>query len=161
MDLSRPASDLLDLVALVVRGVSGHRDLSLTAVATLSSLDRQGPQRITTLAVAQGVSQPSMTQLIQRLEQRGLVARGADPADGRAALVKLTDQGRAAMVTRRQRNAERIAGLLADLPEPAVLALADALEAVLPAMRTRLGTEPVQDLSDSNHDRFARRRSSR
>lgn len=161
MDLSRPASDLLDLVALIVRGVSGNRDLSLTAVATLSSLDRQGPQRITVLATAQGVSQPSMTQLVQRLEQRGLVARSADPADGRAALVTLTDQGHAAMVARRNRNAERIAGLLSDLPEPEVRALADALAAVLPSMRARVGARGVQDLSDSKHDRFARHRSSR
>lgn len=141
MDLSRPASDLLELVTLVVKGVSGRRDLSLTAVATLSSLDRDGPQRITTLAIAEGVSQPSMTQLIQRLEQRGLVARGSDPADGRVALVTVTDQGRAALAARRKRNADRIAGLLGDLPEPDVQALADALAAVLPGMRARVGTE--------------------
>ena len=138
MDLSRPASDLLELVTLVVKGLSGRRDLSLTAVATLSSLDRQGPKRITTLATAEGVSQPSMTQLIQRLEQRGLVTRGSDPADGRVALVAVTDQGRAALAARRKRSAERIAGLLADLPEPDVRALADALAAVLPAMRSRV-----------------------
>lgn len=141
MDLSRPASDLLELVALVVKSASGRRDLSLTAVATLSSLDRQGPQRITTLATAQGVSQPSMTQLIQRLEQRGLVARGSDPADGRVALVTVTDQGRAALAERRQRNAEHIARLLGDLPEPDVQALAEALAAVLPGLRARVGAE--------------------
>ena len=138
MDLSRPASDLLELVVLIVKGVSGRRDLSLTAVATLSSLDRQGPQRITTLATAEGVSQPSMTQLIQRLEQRGLVTRGSDPADGRVALVAVTDQGRAALAARRKRSAERIADLLADLPEPDVRALADGLAAVLPTMRARV-----------------------
>ena len=141
MDLSGPASDMLELVGLLVKGVSGRRDLSLTAVATLSSLDRQGPQRITTLAIAEGVSQPSMTQLIQRLEQRGLVARSSDPAAGRVALVTVTDQGRAALAARRQRNAERIAELLSDLPEPEVQALADSLAAVLPAMRARLGGE--------------------
>ena len=141
MDLSRPASDLLELVGLVVKDVSGRRDLSLTAVATLSSLDRQGPQRITTLAIAEGVSQPSMTQLIQRLEQRGLVARGSDPADGRVALVTVTDEGRAALAARRQRNAERIADLLGDLPEAEVQALANSLAAVLPAMRARVGAE--------------------
>jgi DNA-binding MarR family transcriptional regulator len=141
MDLSRPANDLLELVALLVKGVSGRRDLSLTALATLSSLDRQGPQRITTLATAEGVSQPSMTQLIQRLEQRGLIARGSDPADGRVALVTVTDQGKAALAARRKRNAERIAGLLGDLPEPDVQALADALAVVLPAMRARVGAE--------------------
>lgn len=141
MDLSRPASDLLDLVALIVKGVAGHRDLSLTAVATLSSLDRQGAQRITTLATAQGVSQPSMTQLVQRLEQRGLVVRGSDPADGRVALVSVTAQGRDALAARRKRSAERIASLLGDLPERDVQALADALAAVLPVMRARLGAQ--------------------
>ncbi len=139
-DLSAPANDLLDLVALVIRGVAGNRDLSLTAVATLASLDRRGAQRITTLALAEGVSQPSMTQLVQRLEQRGLVRRESDPADGRVALVQLTEAGKAALLTRRQRNAERIAELLGDLPETDVQAFSDALATVLPAMRARIGT---------------------
>jgi DNA-binding MarR family transcriptional regulator len=82
-----------------------------------------------------------MTQLIQRLEQRGLVARGSDPADGRVALVTVTDHGRAALAARRQRNAEHIARLLGDLPEPDVQALADALAAVLPGLRSRVGAE--------------------
>jgi DNA-binding MarR family transcriptional regulator len=69
------------------------------------------------------------------------VRRGSDPADGRVALVSVTDQGRAALAARRQRNAERIARLLGDLPEPDVQALADALAAVLPGMRARVGTE--------------------
>src|SRR5690348_12842543 len=139
MDLSQPAGNLIELVSLVIRGVSDNRDMSLTAVAALGSLDRRGPQRITTMAAAEGVSQPSMTQLVQRLEQRGLVIRTSDPSDGRVALVSLTDEGRAALAARRQRNARRIAELLADLPEGDVRALADALAAVLPAMRGRIG----------------------
>ena len=91
------------------------------------------------MAAAEGVSQPSMTQLMQRLEQRGLVVRTSDPADGRVALVSLTEEGRAALAARRQRNTRRVAELLADLPESDVHALADALSAVLPAMRERLG----------------------
>ena len=141
MNLSQPATDLLELVALVIRGVSDNRDLSLTAVAALGSLDRRGGQRITTLATAEGVSQPSMTQLIQRLEQRGLVERTSDPSDGRVALVSLTDEGRAALAARRQRNAMRIADLLADLPEDDVRALSDALAAVLPGIRARVAGE--------------------
>jgi DNA-binding MarR family transcriptional regulator len=139
MDLSQPATDLLEVVALVIRGVSDNRDLSLTAVAALGSLDRRGGQRITTLATAEGVSQPSMTQLIQRLEQRGLVERTSDPSDGRVALVSLTAEGRSTLAARRQRNARRIAELLADLPERDVHALADALAAVLPGIRARVG----------------------
>jgi DNA-binding MarR family transcriptional regulator len=143
MDLSQPATDLVELVSLVVRGVSDNRDLSLTAVATLGSLDRRGPQRITTMAGTEGVSQPSMTQLVQRLEQRGLVTRTSDPSDGRVAMVSLTDEGRAALTARRQRNARRVAELLADLPDDDVQALSEALAAVLPKMRERVGDTKV------------------
>jgi DNA-binding MarR family transcriptional regulator len=139
MDLSQPAGHIVELVSLVIRGVSENRDLSLTAVASLGSLDRRGPQRITAMAVAEGVSQPSMTQLVQRLEQRGLVMRTSDPSDGRVALVSLTDEGRAALAARRQRNTARVAELLADLPDDDVQALSDALGAVLPGMRQRVG----------------------
>src|SRR6185437_14431136 len=143
MDFSGPASSLMELGSLGVRGVSDNRDLSMTAVAVLGSLDRRGPQRITTMAAAQGVSQPSMTQLVQRLEQRGLVTRTSDPSDGRVAVVRLTEEGRAALAARRQRNAMRIAELLADLPDDEVQALSDALAAVLPTMRERIGDTRV------------------
>jgi len=139
MDLSEPAADLLELVSLVIRGVSNNRDMSLTALSVLGSVERLGPRRITALAASEGVSQPSMTQLIQRLEQRGLVARSSDPADGRVALVSLTDEGRAAVAARRARSASRIAGLLADLPENDVQSLHHALRAVLPAIRRQVG----------------------
>lgn len=141
MDVSQTATDLLDLVALVIRGVSGSRDLSLTAVMVLGSLQRQGAQRITTLAAAEGVSQPSMTQLVQRLEQRGLVERTSDPSDGRVALVSLTTEGVAALAARRRRNAGRVADLLADLPDEDVRAFSAALAAVLPAIRHRVAAE--------------------
>jgi DNA-binding MarR family transcriptional regulator len=139
MDLMQPASDLLEMVSLVVRGLSQSRSLSLTAITVLGALERSGPQRITTLAAAEGVTQPSMTQLVQRLEQRGLVARLSDPADGRVALVRVTNEGIAALAERRGRNAERVASLLADLPEADVRALAEGLAAVLPGIRDRVG----------------------
>jgi|SRR5215467_5786679 len=143
MDVSQPAADLLELVSLIVRGASGNRDLSLTALSTLGSLERMGPRRITALAAAEGVTQPSMTQLVRRLEHRGLVARSSDPADGRAALVSLTEQGRAALAERRARGARRIGLLLADLPADDVRALGSALTAVLPAMRARVGGDAL------------------
>ena len=144
VDLSRPASDLLELVTLVVRGAAGEREqLSLTAVAALGSLERCGAQRVTALAAAEGVSQPAMTQLIHRLEHRGLVDRTSDPADGRVALVSLTAAGRRALAGRRQRNAERIAGLLAGLPDRDVQSLAGALSAVLPGLRERITADAI------------------
>jgi DNA-binding MarR family transcriptional regulator len=52
------------------------------------------PRRITELAAREVVTQPAMTLLVNRLEERGLVERGADPSDGRAVLVTLTTAGR-------------------------------------------------------------------
>ena len=64
---------LVGLTASVVRWA--RRDMSLTSLGTLATLDRAGPQRITDLARAEGVAQPSMTVLVGTLERDGLVVR--------------------------------------------------------------------------------------
>ena len=45
------------------------RDMSLTSAATLATLDRTGPRRITDLAAAEGVTQPAMTNLVRVMEE--------------------------------------------------------------------------------------------
>jgi DNA-binding MarR family transcriptional regulator len=127
-----PGAALHDLVVLCVRHLAGGRDLSLTAASVLSTLDRGGPQRITTLAAREDVSQPSMTQLVQRLELRGLVARAADPADGRAALASITPAGHAALLARRRASADRLDDLLDRLPPDRLAALTHAVREALP-----------------------------
>jgi len=67
---------------------------SLTSAWVLAQLDDVGPARISELAAAGGVSQPSMTELVGRLEREDLVARFTDPRDGRATLVDITASGR-------------------------------------------------------------------
>ena len=124
------------------RSLSPPSGLSLTAAATLATLERSGPSRLTSLAVKEGVTQPAMTQLIARLQESGLVSRTADPADGRVVQVRLTDEGRAILARRRAVRAERLAEILARLsPEeqaalaaalPAIDALANAQQAPLP-----------------------------
>ena len=83
------------------RSLSPPSGLSLTAAATLATLERSGPFRLTWLATREGVTQPAMTQLIARLEEARLVARAADPADGRVVQVRLTEEGRATLARRR------------------------------------------------------------
>jgi DNA-binding MarR family transcriptional regulator len=67
--------------------------ISRTEAGVMRALSVQ-PQRITELAAAEGVSQPGITLLVNRLADRGWVARGSDPRDGRAVLVTLTPAGR-------------------------------------------------------------------
>ncbi|MEH3155392.1 MAG: MarR family transcriptional regulator [Gordonia paraffinivorans] len=106
------------------------RDMSLTSVATLSTLVRRGPRRVTELAVTEGVAQPSMTALITALERDGLVERRADPRDRRAALVTVTDAGRDYVANRRRVGAELVTSTLAELSEAERSALADAVDAL-------------------------------
>jgi DNA-binding MarR family transcriptional regulator len=119
---------LYGLISDAVRRIP--RDMSLTSLSTLSTLDRTGPRRITDLAVIQGVAQPSMTTLVTGLQRSGFVERGADPADGRVALVQITPAGLAFMQARRHAGAEAFTDLIGKLP-PAEVAL---LLAAVPAL---------------------------
>lgn len=120
----------LERLTRLVRRLSPPAEYSLTAAATLATLERSGPCRLTDLAAREGVTQPAMTQLISRLQAAGLVGRATDPHDGRVVLVHISDAGRASLAERRSGRAERIAGVL-DRLDPAERG---ALLAALPAM---------------------------
>ncbi|MEU7939260.1 MarR family winged helix-turn-helix transcriptional regulator [Microbispora bryophytorum] len=109
------AAVLDELAVLAVRRLSVQGDLSLTAATTLSYLHRNGPQRLSVLAARQAVTQPSMTQLVQRLEREGLVRRAVDDLDGRAVRVSVTDAGQALLAERRRRRRERLTEMLGTL----------------------------------------------
>jgi DNA-binding MarR family transcriptional regulator len=112
------------------RSLSPASGMSLTSAATLATLDRSGPSRLTWLAGREGVTQPAMTQVIARLEGAGLVDRAADPADGRVVQVRITADGKAMLARRRAVRAERVAGLLDRLSPDERAALAAALPAM-------------------------------
>ena len=119
------------LSAAVVRYTSQPRQMSLTGVSTLSTLERRGAQRISELAAVQGVAQPSMTVLIGSLEQAGLVTRRPDPSDGRAVLVSLTAAGKQFLVELRQAGAQRLSEFVGKLSDEDSAALIAAVPALL------------------------------
>src|SRR5579863_7393941 len=123
------AADFERIVGLF-RSLSPASGLSMTAAATLASIERLGPQRLTLLAAREGVTQPAMTQLISRLEESGLVRREPSLDDGRVVLVAITELGRATLARRRSARAERLAGIIAQLSPDHRAALAAALPAL-------------------------------
>ena len=138
------AGGLERLVGLI-RSLSPPSGLSLTATATLATLERSGPCRLTSLAASQGVTQPAMTQLIARLQDAGLADRAADPSDGRVVQVAITKEGSTLLARRRAVRARRLAGLLARLsPEERT-----ALAAALPAIEALASARPGQLAADS------------
>ena len=120
----------LERIFGLFRSLSPASGLSMTAAATLASIERLGPQRLTVLAAREGVTQPAMTQLISRLEESGLVRREASPEDGRVVLVVITGEGRAVLARRRSVRSDRMAALIAQLGPKHRAALAIALPAL-------------------------------
>ena len=137
-----PGCGGLERLIGLFRWLSPPSGLSLTAAATLATLERSGPRRLTALAAREGVTQPAMTQLVARLQEAGLAERVADPADGRVVQVRITAEGQAMLAGRRAVRAQRIAGLLARLSPDEQAALAAALPA-MEALASAQREEPL------------------
>jgi DNA-binding MarR family transcriptional regulator len=100
------------LVRLLVKQVRSG-EISRTEMEVLSIL-REGPRRITELTELEGIAQPTMTLLVKRLEEKGLVQREGLPDDGRVVMISLTRAGRAAQ---QKFRAQFLAAKRADLQE--------------------------------------------
>lgn len=110
---------------------------TLAALLTLRRLADGGPQRVTDLAAAERVSQPTMTGLLNRLECDGLVVRATDPDDARAVRVAITAAGTEHVEGARRRRAEALERRLRTL-DPAHRRL---IENALPAIEALLEGE--------------------
>ncbi|HEY4334179.1 MAG TPA: MarR family transcriptional regulator [Ilumatobacteraceae bacterium] len=88
-------------------------DLTLPQSTALARLDRGGPMTSSDLARQERISAQSMGATLAGLEARGLVARRADPDDGRRIVMSITPAGRREMGNRRDaRTARMAAGLV-------------------------------------------------
>jgi DNA-binding MarR family transcriptional regulator len=135
---------LSQATVLLSRHLLDRTGLSPTASAVLYRLHAEGPVRLTTLASSVEVSQPSMTQLIQRLERKGLVARLSDPDDRRAALVTVTEGGRELVLERQDEVRARLADLLTVLSQDQCDALELAARVALPVINCLIDVEAAQ-----------------
>src|SRR5689334_962935 len=111
----RAASELKVAVGRVARRVrQGHGagDLTLSEISVLARLDHEGPATPGRLAEGEGVRPQAMGSTLAALEQRGLVHRRPDAADGRRVVVDVTAAARDLLADRRSVNTERIARAL-------------------------------------------------
>src|SRR5829696_1157794 len=79
-------------------------DLSPSLTSALATLERHGPLTPSELAARERVQRPTVTRIICRLEEAGLVTRAADPGDRRSALITVTGAGRSLLATVRTRK---------------------------------------------------------
>ncbi|MEW1900766.1 MarR family transcriptional regulator [Streptomyces sp. NPDC086147] len=104
-----------------------HPELEPAAYGLFVRLDDAGSQRATELAGYFGVGKATMSRQLRALEDLGLVARDPDPADGRASLVRLTEEGRNRFRRVRDARRERYVRKLADWDRAEVAELARLL----------------------------------
>ena len=79
-------------------------ELSPTQTAALATIDRHGPLTPSELASRERIQRPTVTRLIARLEEDGLVQRTRDPQDRRSSLVALAPAGRELLARGRTRK---------------------------------------------------------
>jgi DNA-binding MarR family transcriptional regulator len=130
---SRLAEDLGDSISRLnarLRRDIVEAGVSLARARTLATLDRLGPRRLTDLALAEQVAQPTMSALIVRLEADGLVKRSGEEADGRRVIVSITSAGRRCLGRLIERRAESLERALSDLRAEDPAAIAAALPAL-------------------------------
>ena len=101
--------------------------VSRTEVGVLRTLN-DGPRRITELATEERVTQPAITLLVNRLEERGWVKRIPDPSDGRAVRVSLTPVGEEMFAQLRAEYRALLHEEMATLDDAEVETLAAAVE---------------------------------
>jgi DNA-binding MarR family transcriptional regulator len=65
-------------------------EITLSQLAVLSHLDRNGPATVTALAKAEGMRPQSMGAIVATLEGAGLVSGSPDPNDGRQTVICIT-----------------------------------------------------------------------
>ncbi len=81
----------------LVRTIRNQRvdtSITLTHLAALGTLLARGPMSPGELATVERVQPPSMTKVLGRLEEAGLIERTPHPFDGRQSVVSITTAGR-------------------------------------------------------------------
>src|SRR6476661_2362375 len=112
------ATLLRDAITRLNRRVRQTRpvgDLTVTQLSALTSLRLAGALTPRELADTERVQPPTMTKIVAKLEERGLVRRTPHPTDGRQVILAATESGRAVILEHRRARDEWLAKQLAAL----------------------------------------------
>ena len=113
------ASELRTTVMRLARRLRAQRvddTLTLSQLAALGTLVRHGALTPGELAAHERVQPPSMTRLIAKLEDAGLVTKKDHPTDRRQVLVEISPSGREMIEADRKRRDAWLAQRMRDLP---------------------------------------------
>lgn len=130
--------EVVVMTALALGQGGLERDLTLPQWRALVLIDAGEGVRASDLAPRLGMSRPSMSRLVRRLEHKALVSATPDPSDGRAVILSSTPAGRQALRDTRIRRRRMVGDALSRTRQ----AIPDTLDAGLRAIVVALGEAP-------------------
>jgi DNA-binding MarR family transcriptional regulator len=114
-----------------VRKEDAASGIPAAQLSALSVLVFAGPQSLASLAAAEQVKPPTMSQLVAEMERKGLALRA--PVDRRSIRISATEKGRRLMEAGRKRRLARLTAALARLPPERLSVLRQAAEIIAAA----------------------------
>lgn len=111
--------------------------LSAPQIIILLSLHEMDCAKVSDLARERGVSVPTMTGVIDRMEQAGYLKRTANKNDRRQVLIKLTPKGKNTVDKILQTVRKKWSGFAAALTEPERRSYASILQKLIKVAETR------------------------
>jgi MarR family 2-MHQ and catechol resistance regulon transcriptional repressor len=119
-------------------------DMCISDFAVLEMLLHKGPQPVGEIGRRVDLTSGSITTAVDRLEQRGLVARGAHASDRRARVVHLTPEGKARIT--------QVFATHQEAMDRAADGLSRAERATLTKLLKKLGTTAEHQLTEEDQE---------
>ncbi len=126
-------ADRLSMAAMRLARLLRQQDegeLTPTMRATLGTISRDGPITLGELAAIERVAPPTVTKVVGKLEDAGLVVREHDDVDRRICRVSLSDAGRGWLATDRRRRTDWLTEQLRGLDARDVQRLTEAVDVI-------------------------------
>jgi DNA-binding MarR family transcriptional regulator len=117
-ELARTLREAIQRLNRRVRQTRAVGDLTSSQLSALTSLQLAGALTPRELADVERVQPPTMTNIVGKLETRGLVVRTPHPTDRRQVILAPTEQGRAIYAQFERARNEWLAEQLAALSAP-------------------------------------------
>ncbi|SDT68614.1 MarR family winged helix-turn-helix transcriptional regulator [Actinoplanes derwentensis] len=145
-ETTRLAEEITRLVRMGARfrGMLKPGDLGaeFSALMLLPPLRAMGPLRVTDLAEVKGADPSTVSRQAAQLVKAGLARREADPADGRASRLAVTEAGVAACERVREARVAMLTEVLADWPASRIAAFTDLFHDFNDEVEAHLRTDP-------------------
>lgn len=110
--LDRLVASAVAVTTVALSQTVGGGELTLPQWRALVVITSAEGLRASEVAARIGMSRPSMTRLVQRLERRGVIVVERDPSDGRATILRPTQVGLALRVETMSRRRKLIVDAL-------------------------------------------------